>query len=136
KLLVAGRVDAGGLRVRRNQIEIFKKERGYLDFLETSAKTGFRCDELQQAILKAIRWDDIPWRSSPVLFKRLKEEIIALKDEGRVLMRFNELRETLQLRLSGEITRFTDDELKAVVGLPRSLQTLLVDLISRAISRS
>lgn len=32
-------------------------------------------------------------------------------------MRFDELREALQLRLSGELTRFTDDELKAVVGL-------------------
>ena len=32
-------------------------------------------------------------------------------------MRFNELREALQLRLSGELTHFTDDELKAVVGL-------------------
>ena len=85
--------------------------------LETSAKTGLRCDDLKQAILKGIRWEDIPWRSSPLLFKRLKEEIIKLKDAGRVLMRFNELREALQLRLSGELTRFTDDELKAVVGL-------------------
>jgi len=117
KLLVAARVDAGGLRVSRNQIEAFKKERGYLDFLETSAKTGLRCEELKQAILNGIRWEDIPWRSSPVLFKRLKEEIIKLKDAGRVLMRFNELREALQLRLSGELTRFTDDELKAVVSL-------------------
>jgi small GTP-binding protein len=117
KLLVAGRVDAGGLRASRTQLETFKKERGYLDFLETSAKTGLCCDELKQAILKGIRWEDIPWRSSPVLFKRLKEEIIKLKDAGRVLMRFNELREALQLRLSGELTRFTDDEMKAVVGL-------------------
>lgn len=38
-------------------------------------------------------------------------------DQRRVLMRFNELRETLQLRLSGEFTRFADDELRAVVGL-------------------
>ena len=117
KLLVAGRVDAGGLRVSRSQIETFKKERGYLDFLETSAKTGLRCNELKQAILKGIRWEDIPWRSSPLLFKRLKEEIIKFKDGGRVLMRFNELREALQLCLSGELTRFTDDELKAVVSL-------------------
>jgi small GTP-binding protein len=117
KLLVAGRVDAGSLRASRSQLETFKKERGYLDFLETSAKTGLRCEELKQAILKGICWEDIPWRSSPVLFKRLKEEIIKLKDAGRVLMRFNELRETLQLRLCGELTRFTDDELKAVVGL-------------------
>ena len=52
-----------------------------------------------------------------MLFKRLKEEIIRLKDEGRVLMRFNELRETLQLRLSGEFKRFADEELGAVLTL-------------------
>lgn len=52
-----------------------------------------------------------------MLFKRLKEEIVRLKDEGRVLMRFNELRETLQLRLSGEFKRFGDEELRAVLTL-------------------
>jgi len=58
-----------------------------------------------------------PWRTAPRLFKRLKEEIIRLKDENRVLMRFNELRESLQLRLAGEVERFSDEELKAVIGL-------------------
>jgi small GTP-binding protein len=117
KLLVAGRVDAGGLRVSRSQVETFAKERGYTQFLETSAKANICCDELKDAILDGIRWEEIPWRSSPLLFKRLKEEIVSLKDTGRVLMRFNELRETLQLRLSGEVARFTDAELKAVVSL-------------------
>ncbi len=121
KLLVAGRVDAGGLRVSRSQVDAFAKERGYTQFLETSAKQNIGCDELKQAILGGIRWENIPWRSSPLLFKRLKEEIVRLKDEGRVLMRFNELRETLQLRLmeaqTGEVARFTDEELKAVVRL-------------------
>jgi Domain of unknown function (DUF4365)/Ras family len=117
KLLVAGRVDAGGLRVSRTQIEAFRRERGYLQVLETSAKANLGCEELKQSILEGIRWENIPWRSSPLLFKRLKEEIVRLKDEGRVLMRFNELRETLQLRLSSEVARFTDEELKAVVSL-------------------
>jgi small GTP-binding protein len=137
KLLVAGRVDAGGLRVSRSQVETFVKERGYTQFLETSAKANLCCEELKQAILDGIRWDNIPWRSSPLLFKRLKEEIVRLKDEGRVLMRFNELREALMLRLaggagsqpvpsSGQVgqvenlphnNRFTDEELKAVVSL-------------------
>src|SRR5262249_4656120 len=117
KLLVAGRIDAGGLRVSRSQVEVFAKERGYTQFLETSAKANLRCKELKQAILDSIPWENIPWRSSPLLFKRLKEEIVRLKDAGRVLMRFNELRETLQLRLSGEVARFTDEELKAVVSL-------------------
>jgi small GTP-binding protein len=117
KLLVAGRVDAGGLRVSRSQIEAFAKERGYKKFLETSAKQNIFCEDLKQAILEGIRWENIQWRSTPLLFKRLKEEIVGLKDEGRVLMRFNELREALQLRLSGEFPRFTDEELKAVVNL-------------------
>ena len=136
KLLVAGRVDAGGLRVSRSQVEAFAKERGYTQFLETSAKANLHCEELKQAILDGIRWENIPWRSSPLLFKRLKEEIVRLKDGGRVLMRFNELRETLQLRLVGQAsrlsdgsartagetpapqgTRFTDEELKAVISL-------------------
>jgi hypothetical protein len=110
-------VDAGGLRVSRTQIEAFRNERGYLQLLETRAKTSLGCEELKQAILGGIRWEDIPRRSSSLLFKRLKEEIARLKDEGRVLVRFNELRETLQLRLSGEVARSTDDELKAVVSL-------------------
>lgn len=117
KLLTAGRVDAGGLRVSRNQLEAFKKERGYLHLLETSAKTGQGCEELKQAIIGSIRWEDIPWRSSPLLFKRLKDEIVRLKDEGRVLMRFNELQEALTLRLSSEGARFTHDELRTVVKL-------------------
>ena len=117
KLLVAGRVDAGGLRVSRGQVEAFAKERGYTQFLETSAKANLDCEELKQAILDGIPWENIPWRSSPLLFKRLKEEIVRLKDAGRVLMRFNELRETLQLRLLGEVSRFSDEELKAVVSL-------------------
>jgi small GTP-binding protein len=117
KLLVAGRVDAGGLRVSRSQIETFVKERGFACFLETSAKKNISCQELKDAILAGIRWADIPWRSSPRLFKRLKEEIVRLKDEGRVLMRFNELRDALRLRLTGEDGRFKDEELKAVIGL-------------------
>ncbi len=72
---------------------------------------------IQHAILAGINWDEIPCCTTEVLFKRLKEEIIRLKDEGRVLMRFNELRETLQLRLSGEFKRFADEELRAVLML-------------------
>jgi hypothetical protein len=117
KLLAAGRVDAGGLRMSRSRVQAFAKDRGFVCYLETSAKANVGCEELKKAILDGIRWADIPWRSSPVLFKRLKEEIIRLKDEGRVLMRFNELRDALRLRLAGVDRLFGDEELKAVVCL-------------------
>jgi small GTP-binding protein len=117
KILVAARVDVGGLRISRNQIQNFAKEHGYSLFLETSAKENIGCNELRKAIIDGIQWDKIPWHSSPFLFRHLKQEIIRLKDSGRVLMRFKELRETLKLGLTGSLTQFTDEELKAVIGL-------------------
>jgi WD40 repeat protein len=118
KLLAAGRVDTGGLRVSRNEVERFARERGFRNRLfETSAKDNTGCEELKQAILAGIDWENIPWRSSPLIFKRLKEEIVRLRDDGRVLMRFNELRDALRLRLAGTEAEFKDRELEAVVGL-------------------
>jgi GTPase SAR1 family protein len=40
KLLVAGRCDCGALIVSRDSIEQFRSERGFSDYLETSALTG------------------------------------------------------------------------------------------------
>ena len=127
KLLAAGRVDAGGLRVSRSEVEKFAAKRKFRGFLETSAKKNPGCEELKQAILAGINWDEIPCRTTEVLFKPLKEEIIRLKDGGRVLMRFNELRETLQLRLSGEFKRFADAELRAVLTLPAATLRWIAD---------
>ena len=118
KLLVAGRVDAGGMRVSRTELQRFAAERGLsAPIFETSAKADTGCSDLKNAIVQAIDWERIPWRTSPAVFKRLKEEIVRLKDEGRVLMRFKELRDALRLRLAGGNYEFTDEQLRAVVGL-------------------
>ena len=119
KLLVAGRTDAGGLRsVSRSQVETFAEDHGFARYLEMSAKENDGCEELKAAIMELIDWDGMTKRTSPVLFKRIKEEIVQLKDEGRVLMRFNELRDALALRLDDvKLRRFTDDELKTVISL-------------------
>ncbi|MET0621720.1 MAG: TIR domain-containing protein, partial [Pyrinomonadaceae bacterium] len=115
KLLVAGRCDRGGLMVSRGTVEHFIKERGFDGYLETSAYAGTGCDELREAIVKNIPWEDIPWTSSPRIFKLLKEEIIKLKDEGKTLLRMGELKQQLEMRLPGEA--FTSEQLRAVVGL-------------------
>jgi small GTP-binding protein len=118
KLLVAGRVDTGGLRVSRMELEKFASERGFGSrIIETSAKANTGCEELKHAILSGIDWDHLPWRSSPEIFKRLKEEIVRLKDGGCRLMRFNELRDGLRLRLAARNVPFGDEELRTVVGL-------------------
>lgn len=51
--------------------------------LKRRARSDSRSKELKQAILAGINWDEIPCRTTEVLFKRLKEEIIRRKDEGR-----------------------------------------------------
>ncbi len=115
KLLVAGRCDRGGLRVSQALVDTFWKERQFHGYHETSANTGTGCKELREAILDAIPWDSLPYTSSPKIFKRIKEESLKLKDEGRVLLRMAELKETLARRMPGE--PFTTDDLTTVVRL-------------------
>jgi small GTP-binding protein len=115
KLLVAGRCDRGGLMVTKNSIIEFQKERGFARYIETSAQTGDGCEELRKAITKNIDWKSIPWTASSRVFKEMKDEIIKLREEGTVLLRMIELKQQLEMRLSG--VSFTLDELRAVVGL-------------------
>jgi small GTP-binding protein len=56
KILVAGRVDVGGVRASRSQIDAFVKERGFAQYIETSAKTGGGCAKLKEAIINGIHW--------------------------------------------------------------------------------
>ena len=115
KLLVAGRCDRGGLMVSRQSIDDFLEERKIVGYIETSALQGTGCDELRKAIIDTIPWDDISWTSSPRIFKLLKDEIVKLKDEGKVLLRMGELKQQLDMRLTGE--SFTLDQLRTVVRL-------------------
>ncbi len=115
KLLVAGRCDRGGLMVSHASIERFRKERNFAHFLETSAYNGKGCAALRDAIISNISWNDIPWTTSPRIFKLLKDEIVSLKDEGKVLLRMGELKQQLEMRLPAET--FTIEQLRAVVAL-------------------
>ena len=113
-VLVAGRIDAG-FRASRAKLQAFAKEQG-LAYHETSAKTGEGCDELRVAITKSIPWSQMEKRTSPHIFKVIKDEILKLRDEGQVLHTFKELRELLWRRLPSD-EGFTDETLRAVVGL-------------------
>jgi small GTP-binding protein len=115
KLLVAARCDRGGLMISRQLVEEFRRERGFAEYLETSALMGTGCEELRSAIVRHIAWAEIPWTASPRIFRLLKSKLIELKDEGHVLLRLSELKQQLDLRLPNEI--FTLDEVRAVVAL-------------------
>jgi small GTP-binding protein len=112
--IVAGRIDTG-FKASRGKLQAFAKEQGLL-YHETSAKSGEGCDDLCTALLANIPWDRMEKRTSPRVFKLIKDEILKLRDEGQVLHTFKELRELLLQRLPNE-PRFTDDVLQTVIGL-------------------
>ena len=112
--LVAGRIDTG-FKASRGKLQAFAQGQG-LDYHETSAKSGDGCDELRAAIIARIPWAQMEKRTSPRIFKLIKDEILALRDEGQVLHTFKELRELLWRRMPDE-PRFTDETLQTVIGL-------------------
>ncbi|WP_395743598.1 TIR domain-containing protein [Prosthecobacter sp.] len=112
--LVAGRIDTG-FKASRGKLQAFAREQG-LVYHETSAKTGEGCDQLRIAMICSIQWSQMERRTSPRIFKLIKDEILKLRDEGLVLHTFKELRELLWRRLPDE-PRFTDEILQTVVVL-------------------
>ncbi|MGA8220344.1 MAG: TIR domain-containing protein [Candidatus Acidiferrales bacterium] len=116
KLLAAGRIDRGGLLVSASSIEKFMAEREFLPPLHiTSAKTGEGCDRLQEAIVGAIKWESVPETTSPLLYQRMKQEILSLRDSGLVLIRMAELKQRMELTLAGQEFEFA--ELEKVLSL-------------------
>ena len=108
-----------GLTVSAELIERFRQEKGFVHYLPTSALTGAGCQELHRAIVNDIDWTGIPLTASPDIFRRLKDAIIRLRDEGMVLLRMSEFgtrrsRMGKVIRLSKAEIRFwqfTSDEL-------------------------
>lgn len=116
KLLAATRIDRGGLVVSAASMKKFMKERGFFGPLHvTSAKTGEGCEQLRDAIVRAIDWQSTPETTSPALYHRMKQEILSLRDSGLVLIRLGELKQRMEMALRGE--HFALAELETVVGL-------------------
>jgi small GTP-binding protein len=112
--IVAGRTDVGA-RFDREKVRAFAKENG-CEYFETSAETNSGIPDLRKAMLEKIPWDELTPHNSPALFKRLKDEILKLRDEGYALATFKELESLLRLRLPSGI-KFADAQLETVVAL-------------------
>jgi WD40 repeat protein len=113
KILAAGRTDTNPVRLPASEVDEFCGAAGFAKYVETSAKDNVGCSELHQAIIELIDWRQIPWRSAPEVFQRLKGAILDLKDAGRVLVSVKELRDWLP----SQVGAFEAAELDAVIGL-------------------
>ena len=112
KLLIPTRLDVGGMKVSDRKIKRFLKDHGFIDYLPTSAKRGDNCSDeanggqpsqLKQLIARHIPWDKLPWTSTPRLLAKIKNAVMALRDEQDIrLLRFAELAQRLETALPEE----------------------------------
>jgi small GTP-binding protein len=90
-ILVAARVDRGGIPASRDRVLALCAELGFVDYFETSAKEGRRIAELAEAVRAAIDWTALPRSVSNDLFETIKEFLVDEKDRERVLATVDDL---------------------------------------------
>ncbi|HEX8178283.1 MAG TPA: adenylate/guanylate cyclase domain-containing protein [Pyrinomonadaceae bacterium] len=115
KLLVAARVDAGGVRMTEDDIAAYCRAHGYLAHFTTSAETNEGCDELRAAIMAAIPWEQLPRTRSPEVFKRIKDFLTTVRQGNRILVRQPDLRAEFDAAAGVEGAP-TEDEFRTVIG--------------------
>ncbi len=114
KILVAARVDVGGVRMTTADIEAYCKANGYLAHFATSAETNEGCDALRQAIMTAIPWERLSRTSSLEVFKRVKDFLAAVRQGNRVLVREHNLMAEFNVQADGDTA--TEAEFRKVLG--------------------
>ena len=81
KILVAQRVDRGGLTFEEKELERFCLKHGIGGrYALVSAKTGLGLPELKARIIEQIAWHEMTPRITTATFKRIKEHVLALKE--------------------------------------------------------
>ncbi len=80
KILVASRVDVGGLPASWDRVEAFARDNGFVRFVPTSAYTGEGCEELLEVIRKEIPWDDLPKVTTTDVLAAAREYLTELKE--------------------------------------------------------
>ncbi|MHC4474541.1 MAG: TIR domain-containing protein [Planctomycetota bacterium] len=81
KVLVASRIDVGGLPAGTERIEAFARENGFAQFIATSASTGEGCDALMEAIREGIAWEDLPKVTTTDILAAMRDYVGRLRGE-------------------------------------------------------
>jgi WD40 repeat protein len=97
-LLVAARVDRGGIPASRNRVLALCDELGLSGYFETSARQGWKISELAEAVRSAIDWSALPRSISTTLFDTIKQFLLDEKNSDRVLATADDLFRSFQRR--------------------------------------
>ena len=116
-LLVAARADRGSARMTGEELQAYCEQRGLRGYLCTSAMKGEGIEALIQSMQESIAWDDKPATVTTATFKRIKDEVLRLKEthgSQELILTPAELR--LRLEMEDASWRFTDEEMMTAVG--------------------
>lgn len=120
-ILVAGRVDVGGMKISDQKIRRLCKSYGLVDYIQTSAFTGQHCSDstadgaskLKQLISQVIPWSHLPWIRTDRLLRGVKNKVIDIASRGTALIRVSELCQHVETEFPRERVEAVDVE-KAV----------------------
>ncbi|PSB27786.1 TIR domain-containing protein [Stenomitos frigidus] len=126
-VLVGARVDRGAPALSQQDLEQFCQRYGISGgYISTSAMTGDGLPELLERLKAQIPWDEMTTTVTTVTFKRIKDYVLALKeqpDRKNVLVSPAELRvlletslETSEVSETDQVWTFTDAEMMTAVG--------------------
>jgi small GTP-binding protein len=116
-ILIAARVDRGTGRLTGEELDAFCRSRGVKGWLRTSALKGLGIDDVIERLQQSIAWDDKPATVTTTTFKRIKDHVLALKEDRRrkkLILTPAELRKRLE-KGAGK-WKFTDDEMLTAAG--------------------
>ncbi len=85
KFLVAARTDRGSVGVSKERLDKFIQDFGFDGYFETSAKEGWKIEDLIATIQDSIEWEALPKVSSTELFQQIKGFLVDEKEAGRLL---------------------------------------------------
>lgn len=134
KLLVAARTDRGLIGVSQARLDALMDDLGFEGYFETSAKEGWDIPELTAAIRNAIDWDKLPKVSSTELFQHIKDFLLAVKKDGRLLATADDLFRLFQEQARQSKLRLPEFDL-ADEGVDELLRTQFETCIGRMESR-
>ena len=117
-ILVGARADRGEARLTRDELDEFCRQRSIRGgYLPTSAYANTGLEELLSRIKELIAWEQKPATVTTVTFKRIKDYVLALKEQPErkeIIVSPAELRARLQATDQG--WEFSDGEMITAVG--------------------
>ena len=96
KLLVGTKLDQATTPVDQNGLQQLRARCGFVGILCYQCQDGDGIPELREALAAALDWDKLAKTTRPLVFQQVREAIAAHRDNGEIVLPYNELAEQIR----------------------------------------